>query len=172
MSTFSVELAISRGWCILNARADEQRVQVRGHWLNDSLTDLVSSLQLLLDGRQSVSTRWQHEVSGGHFLDFVADPRGGVGIAVSELAHGAGSATVEEIWSAARGETVFSAHVPLGGLVTETMRSLRRIRVESVDSTGYIEHWQHSFPQALYESVEGVASVRFGYKPQPTAEFG
>lgn len=165
MNSFSLDLTVSHGWCTLDLRDGEQTVRVRGHWLNDCLTDLVQSLQLLLDGRQSVSTRWQLEVAGGHFIDFVADGRGGVGLSVSELAHGVGSATVEEIWSAQRGRTVLATHVPLEAVVVAALRSLRRIRAGSVDATGYLEHWRHSFPQALYESVEQAASRRFGYAP-------
>jgi hypothetical protein len=151
-------------------RSGDQIVKVRNHWLNDGFSDLVDSVALLLTGKQSVSTRWQREVSGGSFVDLVADPHGGLSIVVNEFGYGSEAATADTIWSALRGDVTFNAHVPLGDFVKEFTRSLRRIRAQDVDQTGFIEQWQHTFPQSSYEWIERTAVVRFGYKAVSTRE--
>jgi hypothetical protein len=172
MSNLELEINISFGWCSLRLRNEDNQVSVKTHWLVDGFTELVDAVYRLVRGASTVAVRWPFEVAGGHFIDFVVDPRGGLHIAVSEFAHGVGSSTAEQIWSASRGSQIFSAHVTLAEFIVAFMNSARQLRVISVDSTGYLNEWRHSFPQSLYESLERVATARFGYKPRTVDEIG
>lgn len=167
---FDLQIRVEKGWCYLQILADTHDVQIRCHWLTDGLRDLLIGAQRLLDGERSVSVRWPYEIAGGHFIDLVPDPQGGLSIALSEFAHGIESTALEDIWNARRGAVVFHAHVPLRTYTVKVLQSLRRIRVKSVDESGFIPHWGHTFPQATYESFEAAASSRFGYQPTHTAE--
>lgn len=69
-----------------------------------------------------------------------------------------------------RGNVRFKAHVPMKDFVNEFAAALRRVRALSVDSTGFIERWQYTFPQAEYETIERKAVKKFGYKPKRRQE--
>ncbi len=170
MSALTLSLTVSGGWCALSLSDPTAEVRIQTHWLNDGFTDLSAAVLDLLSGRPSVSVRWPLEVSGGHFLDFALDSRGGVSVAISEFKYGIGADTVETIWSAERGKLVFSCHVTLSDLVSEYLRNLRRIRVLNVDVGGQIEQWRHLFPQSAYEQIEACAARRFGFKPATISE--
>jgi hypothetical protein len=86
-------------------------------------------------------------------------------LAVTELEHGPGASTAEEIWSPVRGRLVLRATVPFGEFVRRYLSAMRVVRVTRVDVSGMVSEWRHSFPQAIYESLERQATARFGYKP-------
>jgi hypothetical protein len=170
MTTFDLGLDIGYGWCTLRLRTPEADLQLRTHWLVDGLTELALAVEALLAGRPSVSVRWAMEMAGGHFIDIVADPQGQLHLAVTELEHGLGASTAEEIWSPVRGPLVLRATVSLSDFVRRYLSAMRVVRVTRVDASGMVAEWRHSFPQAIYEGLERQATARFGYKPLTTDE--
>jgi len=168
MGSFSIAVEFSYGWCVLRMADGQDSVTIKNHWLNDGVPELVDSVNLLLDGKRSVSCRWQHEVSGGSFIDLVADPHGGLSIAVHDF-HDDYPGSAETIWNAKRGEAVFATHVLLQDFVREFASALRVVRTLSVDAAGMIEHWRYPFPQTGFERLERKA-VWHGYKPKQRRE--
>lgn len=167
---FKIDLNLSFGWCNLHLQADGDDVAIKTHWLVDGFAEFAQAVKLLLTDRSSVSVRWPLEVAGGHFIDLVVDPQNVLHVAISEFEHGVGSPTADTIWSAVRGSLVFEAHVPLADFVVGFADCFRRIRVTSVDSSGFIAQWGHSFPQSSYEFIESTANHRYGFKPVRTDE--
>lgn len=172
MNTFDLDLGldIGYGWCTLRLRTPDAELELRTHWLVDGLTELALAVEALLAGRPSVSVRWALEIAGGHFIDIVADPKGQVHLAVTELEHGVGAAAAEEIWSPVRGRLVLRATVSLKDFVRRYLSAMRVVRVTRVDASGMVSEWRHSFPQAIYEGLEQQVTARFGYKPLTTDE--
>lgn len=162
--SLSLRIRFSYGWCILAMSTEGQSVEIRNHWLNDGFPELVDSVNLLLHGKQSVSCRWQLESSGGSFIDLVTDPESGLNIAVHELYYPDANTTAG-VWSALRGNAVFTAHVPLKDFVVQFAGALRTVRTLAVDASGMIAHWRYPFPQAGFELIERKAKG-YGYKPK------
>jgi hypothetical protein len=143
-------------------------VSIENHGIGNRLTDLVSSVNQLLDGNESVSYRWQGSVREGHFVDLVADPEGGVSVVVREFRHAEGTAFAE-IRSGERVSSVFCAHVPLAGFTIAFATALRRMRSTEVDLAGMLHDCPCPFPQPEFERLEGRA-VGFGHRPLPLLE--
>ncbi len=53
----SIWICGSSGWCTLTITSAGREVSIENHGINDRLTDLISSLNQLLDGNESVSCR-------------------------------------------------------------------------------------------------------------------
>ncbi|WP_144312007.1 hypothetical protein [Actinopolyspora erythraea] len=156
--SFSIEIDFSYGWCLLFMAQGDNSVRIKNHWSNDAFVDLVHSIRLLLEGKNSISSRWQHEISGGNFIDIVSTPRSSLDIAVHRFYYGIESESVETIWSATRGELEFQAHVPTREFVGEFASALRRVRSFSTNPTGEINQWKHIFPIYEHEKIENKAS--------------
>lgn len=166
MSEVRVELDVYFGWCTVRIAGGGDEIEVKAHWLHDSLTDLAEAVRRLLDDTPSVSVVWPRELGGGHFVDFLLDTRGGVSIVVHERA--ADGRTVDEVFSAERGAVRFRCHVPVSEFVGSFVTALRTVRVRSTDPTGFMTHWPRTFPAGLYEEIERIAVRRYGIKPVPT----
>ncbi len=167
MASFRVDLEFSYGWCCLGLEHSGQSITIKNHWMNDGFSDLVDALRLILTGTRAVGVPWLHEVAGGHFLDLVADPGGGINIAVHETRHGADADADSpgQIWNAVRGSARFQTRVTTGEFAQACAAGLRRVRTNQVDTTGMIQHWQYSFPQATFEAIERIAE-KYGYQPE------
>lgn len=172
MNDFDLGIDIASGWCTLRLTSANRQVQIRTHWLVDGLTELSLAVAALLAGRTTVGVRWAYEIAGGHFVDFVLDPEGGLNIAVSELEYGAGTEGADKVWSAVRGSVVFRAAVPFTVFLRRYLAAMRIVRVRNVDASGMVLEWRHSFPQSIYEALERDVSARFGYKPMTAEEIG
>ncbi|MEV0848295.1 hypothetical protein AB0J21_20865 [Streptomyces sp. NPDC049954] len=168
MGSFDVGIEFSYGWCTLRLTDGVESVEIRNHWLNDGFPELVDSVNLLLEGRRSVSCRWQREVAGGHFVDLVSDPHGGLSVVVHAF-HQDEPGDAAQVWSAERGSVVFRAHVPFNEFVLRFAAALRVVRTLSTDPAGMIGHWGYPFPQTAFELLERRA-VRLGYKPRARPE--
>ena len=115
--------------------------------------------------------RWAREIGGGHFLDLVLDPDGGVGVALHDLADSSTSTDAADIWSAERGACVFRTRTTLKDLVTQLVANLHRIRLRDVDpTTGMTDQWPRTFPTAIHERLEQQAVTRYGYRPLTRVE--
>lgn len=171
MKRIELEISIAYGWCYLLIRTQAgAEVRIRTHWLVDGFADLAESFEELLRGRPTASVRWPHELAGGSFLDFVADPHGGLHVAITEFRFGSSSSAVSEVWSAERGRCLLALDTPLSEFSGAYLNALHKIRAESVDPTGHIKEWRHSFPQAVFERLGRIATRRFGYKPATADE--
>lgn len=168
MAQFTLDITFTYGWCVLHMGAGQESVDIENHWMNGAFQELVDSVDWLLGGKESVSCRWQHEVDGGNFVDLVADPEGGIDIAVHEFYY-PDAETAPMIWSALRGDASFTTHVPIAEFASQFAAALRRIRILSVDDSGLIEDWGHPFPQERFELIESKAAG-FGYQPKSRAE--
>lgn len=167
MPSFRVDVEFSYGWCCLGLEQSGQSITIKNHWMNDGFSDLVDALRLILTGTRAVAVPWLREVAGGHFLDLVADPGGGINIAVHETRYGADADADSpgQIWNAVRGSAQFQARVMTGEFAQACAAGLRRVRTNQVDTTGMIQHWQYSFPQAPFEAIERIAE-KYGYQPE------
>lgn len=165
---FSVDVSVWHGWCTLDMSDDDEgAVSVRTHWTGNALVDLVEAVNdIVLGQRKASSCRWPLELAGGHFVDFVLDPHGGVNVAVHDAAYGPGQTTAAAIWSAARGGVVFSSRVPLKDFAISYSSAFRRLRLSQVNSHGVISEWEHTFPFNRVESLEIAAEKQFGYRPE------
>lgn len=167
MQSVEIDFIFVAGESTLTLVSDGAEISISNHWLNARFSDLVECFNLLLDGVESTSCRWQGPVQEGHFIDFVADPQGQVSIAVHEFRYAEGS-EYSEIWSAERGASIFHAHVPLRDLTVVMAQALRRVRTTVVDAAGVIDEYRHPFPQAGFDRIEAKAA-RFGYAPEPVS---
>lgn len=165
MPSFRVDIEFSYGWCKLDLHHSDKSITIKNHWLTDSFPDLVDALRLILTGTKAVSVPWMRELSGGHFIDLVADPRDGINLAVHEMQFGEDAETPEQIFSAVRGAHRFQARITIGEFAQAFAAALRRVRTNQADTTGLIEHWQHPFPQFESDAVERLAK-KYGYQPE------
>lgn len=165
-----MEFTFTHGWCYLElVQGADSAVRVGNHWLNNCFLELVESVRSLLEGKETVACRWQHEFAGGSFVDLVRDPRGGVHIAVHRFYFGSEAGTDEQVWSAARGDCLFMAHLPLAEFARVVAAELRRVRVSFADPTGVIRDWRSMFPETEFHRIERLAA-RYGYEPKPVAD--
>ncbi|WP_156756152.1 hypothetical protein [Actinokineospora pegani] len=169
MAEIDLAVVFSRGWCTFALAFDGRSVSIKNHWASDRFPELLRCVNTLLDGAESVSCRWQGPVHEGHFIDLVADPAGGVSVAVHDFRHPDGS-EFSEIWSAERGDSLFCVHVKLADFTIALASALRRVRVTAVDASGMIEDYPRPFPQSEFERIE-TRAARYGYHPKPLSEF-
>lgn len=165
-----MEIAFVAGEGILTFDRDGDPVVIRGHWLNDRFAQLISCVDALSTGSEVASCRWQGPINDGHFIDLVADPEGGVSLAVHAFNY-PDAITAEQIWSAVRGPAVLVCHQPLAKFVQLFAAAVRRVRATGVDSDGLIKQYPRPFPLALFEQLERSAAS-LGYQPTPLVELG
>lgn len=169
MAEFDLKMEFSHGWCTLALGLDGRTVSIKNHWANDRVSELVRCVNILLDGTESVSCRWQGPVQEGHFIDLVADPGGGLSLAVHQFRHPEGS-DFSEIWSAERGKPLICGHLALADFTVAFAAALRRVRATTVDASGMITGYPRPFPQADFKRIETKAA-KFGYHSKPLSEF-
>ena len=170
MEEFTARLEFSYGWCALVMKAGDESVEMSAYRLHQSFNELVASIDNLLEHRESVSVRWgTGEVAGGYFIDLVADPGDHINIAVHEFEFGSEAIDYKSIWSAARGDLKFQARVTMQSFFQEFAEQLRKVKVLSVDQSGYMEHWGWNFPETRCQHIQ-EAAVRYGYHPTSTDE--
>lgn len=168
MAELNLDIAFSYGQCTFALAFDGQSVSIKNHWANDRFSQLLSCMNVLLDGTESISCRWQGEAQDGHFIDLVADPNGGVSVAVHNFRHPDGL-EYSEIWSAERGESLFCIHLTLADFTIAFATALRRVRATVVDSSGMIKEYPRPFPQSEFERIE-TRAARFGYHAKSLSE--
>lgn len=169
-SAVSMELDIDFGWCTWRIVTDADVFEAKTHWTADGFSHLFDAVLALANGTPSVSVVWAREAGGGCFIDLLRDPEGGVSIVVHDRAHGIGARTVDAVHSAERGAVRFRAHIPWRDFIRSFATAVRTVRVRCVDGSGYMKHWQRTFPQAEHEALERIAGRWYGYKPVPTTE--
>lgn len=168
MQISELDIVFRAGQVALTLASPAERLTIRSHWLNDRFAALMSCVDALANGAETVSCRWQGPVNDGHCIDFVADPEGGLSLAVHEFKH-AEAITAAEIWSAERGPAVLVCHQPLPEFVLLFTAATRRVRVTAVDVDGLITEYPRPFPFDLFGCLERSAA-RLGYQPTPLAE--
>lgn len=168
MELTGLEVAFVAGEGVLTFGHAGERLTIRSHWLNDRFAQLIGCVDSLATGAEVASCRWQGPINDGHFIDLVADPDGGLNLAIHQFNY-PDAIKASEIWSAVRGPAVLVCHQPLTDFVCLFAAAIRRVRATLVDGDGLIKQYPRPFPFALFEQLERSAA-RAGYQPTPLAE--
>lgn len=163
-----LDVAFRAGKAFITFTTETGSIMIKSHWLNDRFAELITCVDLLANGAETASCRWQGPVNDGHCIDFVTDPEGGLNLAIHEFKHPEGF-TSAEIWSAERGPAVLVCHQSLHEFVLLFTAAIRRVRLTFVEADGLLKEYPRPFPFSLFEQLERSAAP-MGYQPTPMAE--